>query len=439
MLYEHRLLKASGEPFTKLISNLPPRVGKTRTLILFSQWCLGKNQSERIITASYNDKLAMRFSRYTRDGIQEPKRFPATIVFSDIFPGVKIQEGHTSIEEWALEGQFFSYMGTGQGGTLTGQGGTILIIDDPVKDAYTAYNENALDEIWNWYRGTFLSRKEEDVSQNITTLEIVNMTRWAKNDLCGKILASPAVKDFYVVSLEAMDEPTGEMLCPDLLSREHYEDLKVLMDDNIFMSNYHQRPLDVKGKLYGEFLTYTEFPRNVVWDNIISYTDTADEGDDYNVTISGNVLGDDIYITGVLCSKEAMEITEPCTANFLLSQRIRLAKIESNSGGRGFARAVEKIIQDNNGISEVVWFHQSENKIARILTNANWIMHHVIMPVNWKDKWSVFYRFITDFQREGKNKHDDCPDALTGLAEMVIKIPDVEDEWIDPDKAGISF
>ena len=90
-LYEGTLLNDNGKPYENMIMNLPPRHGKSRTLILFCEWVLGKTQTNRIITASYNEDLATVFSRYTRDGISEEKLYPHEIVFSDIFPGVAVK------------------------------------------------------------------------------------------------------------------------------------------------------------------------------------------------------------------------------------------------------------------------------------------------------------------------------------------------------------
>ncbi|MGN0461903.1 MAG: phage terminase large subunit, partial [Ruminococcus sp.] len=63
----------------------------------------------------------------------------------------------------------------------------------------------------------------------------------------------------------------------------------------------------------------------------------------------------------------------------------------------------------------------SHNKISRIISNSNWVMEHIYFPANWKDRWNEFYEAMTTYQREGKNKHDDAPDTVTGIAEMINK------------------
>lgn len=410
--------------YTRLMQNLPPRVGKSRTLTNFCRWVLGKLKTNRIITCSYNDDLAQSFSRYTRDGITEKKNLPSQVVFSDIFPNSKIKVGNSSFQEWALEGEFFNYKGAGVGGSITGKGANITIVDDPVKDAETAFNINALEKIWLWYTGTFLSRSEDS---GLGSIEIINMTRWAKADVCGKILEGPEASEWFILEMEAFSESADAMLCPSILSQKKYNSLKRLMDESIFNSNYHQRPLDLQGILYKSFKVYDALPAddkgNPVFEKIINYTDTADEGSDYLCSISAAIYQKQLYVVDVLYTKAGMETTEPETAKMLHANSVDEATIESNNGGRGFARNVERILRDDHKTRRpsITWFHQSKNKVARILVASTYVMNNVYFPRNWRDRWPDYYKAMTQYLREGKNKNDDAPDAITGLAELVIE------------------
>ncbi|MGG2105537.1 phage terminase large subunit [Lysinibacillus pakistanensis] len=414
-LYEGRLLNGDGVPYENMIMNIPPRHGKSRTLIHFCEWVLGDRQQNRIITASYNEDLATVFSRYTRDGISEEKVYPHEIVYSDIFPGVKVKKGDSSYRQWALEGQHFNYKGAGLGGSITGKGGNILIVDDPIKNAAEAQNENALDKQWQWFTDTFLSRQE----QTDRSIKIVNMTRWSKKDICGRILDGKRASEWYVLMMPAMDDE-GNMLCPELLNRKNFDALADFMDEAILNANYYQQPLDLKGRLYKAFKTYDgDLP---TFKSIQNYTDTADTGDDYLCSIVyGETFGNEAYVLDVLFTKAPMEETEPATAKMLYVNKVNHAYIESNGGGRGFARSVEKILMEehNSNYTYIEPFHQSNNKIARILSNSTWVMNHIYFPINWKDKWPEYYKAMTEYQREGKNAHDDAPDATTGIAEFV--------------------
>lgn len=119
-----------------------------------------------------------------------------------------------------------------------------------------------------------------------------------------------------------------------------------------------------------------------------------------------------------------MEITEPEVAKRFKEYRVNLSRIESNNGGSGFARNVKRISEEKLQNLETVirWFHQSKNKKARILSNATWVMEHVLYPFNWMHKWPDYYKAMVRYQRDGENKHDDAPDCTTGVAETMYKL-----------------
>ncbi len=413
-LYRGELLRPNGEAYKKLIINMPPQHGKSRTLIKFCQWVLGNDNEERIITCSYNDDAAHDFSRYTRDGIQEYK-LEEEIVYSDIFPGTRIKHGDSAYDKWALEGQHFNYLGAGIGGSITGKGGTILIVDDPVKSAEIALNENALEKIWIWYTGTFLSRVSAKDGEPI---EIIVMTRWSKNDLCGKILSSGEADKWYVLQMKAYDAEDNQMLCPELLSLSRYDSLRKLMMPEIFLANYNQEPIDVRGRLYQNFKTYSDLP---IFETIRNYTDTADEGDDWLCSICYGVYQGEAYILDIIYTKDPMEITEPLVARMLFENQVKESNIESNNGGRGFARAIERIMWETyrSRRTAIKWFHQTQNKLARILSHSSFVMNRLYFPANWADRWPDYHKAMMSFQKEGKNKNDDAPDATTGVAESI--------------------
>lgn len=411
-LYEGTLINpTNNKPYKKLMLNIPPRHGKSRTLVNFCRWVLGRSEKNRIITASYNDDQASEFSRFTRDGIREEKTFGYEVIYNDIFPNTKIKKDNSSFEKWALEGEFFNYKGSGVGGSITGKGCNIAITDDLIKDAETAYNESALDKIWLWYTGTFLSRKETG------SIEIMNMTRWSKKDPCGRVLNSKAGNDWYVLKLEAYNEIQG-MLCPFLLSLDEYNFLSdpENFDNAIFRANYHQEPLDIKGKLYN-LATYDYLPSNI--DRIIAFIDTADQGNDFLSMPVGAVVGEFIYIIDWVYTKEPFEVSENLVVECLQRNNVDICKVESNSGGRQFARNIERLLQENKVNTYIEWFAQTSNKMGRILTHSSNINAKVLLPKSFYHTHREVYNALNDFQKEGKNKNDDAPDSLTGLYEMI--------------------
>lgn len=283
---------------------------------------------------------------------------------------------------------------------------TLMIIDDLIKNVQEAYNENVLQKQIDWFNNTMLSRTENGFKL------IIIMTRWASMDLAGYILEN--YEDVRHINYKAVQED-GSMLCKEVLSKEDYELKTKNMNKDIIYANYQQEPIDIKNRLYSKFKTYEKLPPAHY---IMNYTDTADEGNDYLCSIDYLVYQKEYYILDIVYTQEAMEITEPAVAKMMTKDHVGYANIESNNGGRGFARNVQRELKElNNSHTKIHWFHQSENKQARILSNSTAVMNNIYFPINWEDRFPQFAHHIKHYIRDGKNEHDDAEDCLTGVYE----------------------
>lgn len=398
-----------------LLVDLPPRHGKSRTLQLFVEWSLGHNHKIKIMTGSYNDALSTVFAKGVRNSIQEIHADDLRPVYSDIFPDTRIKAGDGAMNMWSLEGGYNNYLATSPKGTATGFGADYIIIDDLIKNAEEAHNESVLEGHWLWFVNTLLSRLEEGGKI------FVVMTRWATNDFAGRILAhfGDAAEHINIPAVQ----PDGSMLCDEILSKESCEEKKRAMGIDIWSANYQQEPIDIRGRLYTKFKTYDgELPR---FKQIRAYVDTADTGADF---LAGYAYGvtyqNEAYILDTIYTQKPMEYTEPATAEMLFRNNVNVARIESNNGGRGFARNVKRILEEDYQTNKVIvqWFTQSKNKVSRILSNATWVMEHIYFPAGWQNRWTELYEHLMRYQRTGKNTHDDAEDALTGVCEDVNDI-----------------
>lgn len=397
-----------------LVVNMPPRFGKSRTATKFVQWLFGRfGTSKKVMTGSYNETLSGTFAKQVRDCIAA-ERTPGFTVYNDIFPDIRIKYGEASMQKWALEGsEQINYLATSPTGTATGFGCDIMIIDDLIKNSKEAYNERTLQSHIEWFDNTMMQRTEKGFKV------IVFMTRWATGDLAGYILEN--YDGVVHVDYKAIQED-GSMLCDAILSREDFELKTKKMNKDIVLANYQQEPINIKGRLYSIINTYTEIPKDgtgkPLFEYILNYTDTADEGSDFLCSICYGMYGSTYYVLDVLYTSEPMEVTEPATADMLTANNVGNAIIESNNGGRGFARNVQRELKERgNNHTAVYWFHQSQNKVARILSNSTGVMNNVLFPINWQDRWPDFATAILKYQRTGKNEHDDAPDCITGVYE----------------------
>jgi predicted phage terminase large subunit-like protein len=206
-----------------------------------------------------------------------------------------------------------------------------------------------------------------------------------------------------------------------LLSWERYAALKELTSPEIMLANYMQQPIDVTGRLYSELKTYEAPPSaqgRALFEKIVSYTDTADTGEDYLCSICYRVGRDGlIYVTDVVHTPLGMEFTEEAVAGMFVRNDTRLARIESNNGGRGFARNVAKLCP----AVKIEPFTQSANKESRILTNAPTVLKHILFPADWAVRWPELYAHLTTYRRTFRsNRWHDAADVLTGIVEFEI-------------------
>jgi phage uncharacterized protein (putative large terminase), C-terminal domain len=414
--YEKKLVnEKTGRPVKYLIINLPPGFGKSYTLANFVNWVYGQDVKNKVITVSYNGIIAPEFSRTAKDMIlEEETEGEECYTTRSFFPDLKIKYGDSSVMKWSLEGSYTSYLATSFDGTLTGMRGNIIIIDDPIKSAEEAVNDSVKEKHWNFFKNTLSSRMLPGA------LCIIVLTRWATDDLAGRVMEK-FPDQCYELKIPALtiDGPEGVSTCEDLYPTEDLQQKRQTLDEEIWGANYMQVPVDKKGSLYGEFKTYDAIDPDK-FEKMLNYTDTADEGADLLCSISGGQIGRYGYVTDVYYTDEPMEVTEPETARRLQINGVREALIESNNGGRGFARNVIRHLKELKCHKcSVTWFHQGKNKRTRILTNASNVMDQVIMPADWKERWPAFAKHVSRYQRKGKNDHDDAEDTLTGFVELI--------------------
>jgi len=419
----------------RLIVTMPPQHGKsegsTRRL---PAYFLGKNPEIKIAIASYNATFASKFNRDTQRIIDTKK-------YNDIFPYTKLSASSVvtvasnylrNSLEFEIVGHAGSLKSIGRGGALTGSKVDIMIMDDLYKDYMEGSSPIVREAVWDWYTSVVTTRLHNNSQQ------LIVFTRWHEEDLIGKLEALGKVKDltslddiqnvklkhdeWFKVNFEAIkegskspldDRDIGESLWENLHSKESLLS-SMEMDVEKFKCLYQGNPQSQEGLLYMPFKTYKDLPQ---FKQIKNYTDTADTGKDklcsvvYGIPLA--TADTHYYVLDVLYTDEPMEKTEPKTIDLLNRNNVNISKIESNNGGRGFARVVKEKVK-----TYVKWFHQSNNKEARIFSNSATVNSKIVFPKDWFLKWTDFYNDVTKYKKLFKaNIFDDAPDTLTGIVE----------------------
>lgn len=426
----------------KLIVSMPPQHGKSvGASTLLPAYMLGIDPDQRIAIASYSGTLASRFNRRVQR-ILESREYNALFPDTTIKQGTKPAGYIRTSDEVEIVGHKGELLSVGREGSLTGNRVDCFILDDLYKDAMEAQSPLVRQNCWEWYTSVVRTRMHN------ASREIIVFTRWHEEDLIGKLMATEHVRMFerwsdvdalghdewLYLNFEAIKaSPSTEIdprECGEALWAEQHSaallESKRRLDPMRFEAMYQGHPTAREGLLYGDgFREYDELPRDIV--RRASYTDTADGGGDYLCSVAYAVDSDGlVYVTDVAYTDEPMEVSEVMVSDMLKRNDTREVVVESNNGGRGFARSLQRLLPH----VRVEWFHQSANKEARILSNSATVLHNIRMPRGWNRRWPLFYANLTTYRRLFKaNKHDDAADVLTGIVEREINAHRGNAKW----------
>lgn len=409
----------------RLIINIAPRYGKTEIAVKnFMANGLAMNPAAKFIHLSYSGNLALDNSVAVKNIVTSPE-------FQRLFP-MRIGRSADTKSRWDTYAGGGVYA-TSSLGQVTGFGagavedesdiddsifGGAIVIDDPIKPD-EALNDNGREAVNNHFETTIRNR----VNSRNTPIVII-MQRLHENDLCGYLM-SIEPDEWEVLSIPCLeiDDEGNETALWEF--KHTVEELHKIEAANqfVFDTQYMQNPKPLEGLMYSHFKTYEALPIEPGLRK--NYTDTADSGEDFLCSICYVEYPDAMYVTDVLYTDKPMEYTEPKTAEMLLRNGTILSKIESNNGGRGFARNVEKAVRTVNTPlarkMRFVAFNQGGNKVTRILTRSAEVQNMIYFPADWEQRWPQFARAVKGYRKVGRNAHDDAPDVLTGMVEHFRK------------------
>ena len=236
---QYQLDRVTDGEIKRLMIQMPPRHGKSETAtIRYPVYRLNMDPELRVVVGAYNATLAGKFSRKARRIAQHA--------------GLALSDERRAVEDWETTAGG-GMRAVGVGGGITGQGGDLIIIDDPVKNREEAESEVYREKVWSWYTDDLYTRLEPGGAL------IVIMTRWHMDDLAGRILAGEAAHKWTVVNLPALaleNDPLGrrpgEALCPERYDEAALQAIKTegQMTEYAFAALYQQDPRPRDGNMF---------------------------------------------------------------------------------------------------------------------------------------------------------------------------------------------
>ena len=414
--YLLNLTAVTGE-LDRLIINLPPRSAKSTIVsVALPAFLLGIDPTRRIIVVSYNQELSVQFSRQTRQVMQSDW-------YRALFPS-------TRIPTRASENQFFTTAGgfrmaTSTGGTLTGRGGDLIIIDDPLK-ADDAYSETAREALLEWAMHTLFTRLDDKAKGAI----ILVQQRQHDDDLSGHMLRAggwyhlslPAIaeKDEQIVlsrePLRFKYRDIGELLDPIREPLSTLNDLKRQMGTAAFSAQYQQAPLPPDGAVIklSWFQTFDDLPED---GEVIFSVDTASKAglrNDWSVIQVWRVHENRFYLEYLW--RRRAEYPELKHSLMELADRLNpdVILIEDKGSGIGLIQDLEA---EPRGYPIIAYDPRQLDKESRMRIQSTKVEAKLVyLP--------PIARWLEEFQNEVRRfpngSHDDQIDALSQFLDYVF-------------------
>jgi predicted phage terminase large subunit-like protein len=220
---------------SRLMIFVPPRHGKSEMVtVRYPVYRLECDPAMRVIVGAYNQTLANTFSRKSRRIAQAR---------------LDLSGERLAVEQWdtAAGG---GLRAVGVGGGVTGQGGNLIVIDDPVKNREEAESETYRNRTYDWYTDDLYTRLEPGAAM------ILIMTRWHEDDLAGRILASEDGPNWTVINLPAIareNDPlgrqVGEALCPERYDVAALEERRRVLGEYAYSALFDGSPQPAEGGL----------------------------------------------------------------------------------------------------------------------------------------------------------------------------------------------
>ena len=233
----HEFTKISKHKKGRLIVNMPPRHTKSEfASIYFPAWMIGKFPKMKIMQVSHNAELSARFGAKVRNLIDSPE-------YKQIFGDVRLREDSKAKGRWETNhgGEYFA---AGVGGSITGRGADLLIIDDPHTEQ-DSMSDSAMDRAYEWYSSG--PRQRLQPGGRI----LVVMTRWAVDDLTGRLVkaqSEPKADKWNVIEFPAI-LPNDKPVWPEYWSKEDLDSVKASISTKNWNAQYMQDPTSEEGAI----------------------------------------------------------------------------------------------------------------------------------------------------------------------------------------------
>lgn len=418
------LLQGLADDQLDIVSiSLPPGVGKSALAIFFMTWLAGRDPDEPILTGSHSNA----FVRGVYDECLRVFDKNGEYLWRDVFPGLSVVSTNAKDNRIDLgkpkrfQTLMFTSVGSGNSGLFRAT--NLLFCDDLVSGLEEALSRDRLDKLWETYTTDLRQRKQGDHCK-----ELHIATRWSVSDVIGRLQlqyeGDPRARFYAIPALDEHDESNFDYVGGVGFTTAFYHEQRSVMDDASWRALYMNEPIEREGLLYAaeELRRYFELPDREP-DGIIAVCDSKAKGEDYCVMPIVYMYGNDLYIEDVVCENGDTRIIEDMLIVKCLKHKVQMCQFETNSAGWRIAQNVQERIRDRNGVTKITTRYTTANKETRIIMSSGFVKTRCLFKddsvIRSDPVYRRFMNFVCSYTMSGRNKHDDCVDALAMLSTFV--------------------
>lgn len=400
----------------RLMISLPPRHGKSLLASeYFPAWYFGHHPEHQIMHATYSQELADGFGRKIRNQMRSE-------VYGQVFPGIKLAEDSSAAARFHTSSNGV-YHAVGVGGSATGRGAHLLLIDDPIKGREEADSERQREKLKDWYKSVAYTRLMPGGAI------IIIQTRWHEDDLMGWLIEEHTHEEWEILSLEALSED-GKALWPEAYPVESLLTIKKTVSEREWEALYQQRPRPATGaefkrdwlQFYGNRPDHRRMGVVMLVDPSSGEKKTS--GDYTSIWVIGLGEDENYYVLDML--RDRLSLTERAEAVFSLHRKWRPGEVRyERYGMMGDIQYLRSEMDRKNyrfRVVEVGGSIAKEDRIRRLVPLFQrgfiWMPQTHMVVLRSGETVDLVEQFVSqEYLSFPVGKHDDMLDALARVAE----------------------
>jgi predicted phage terminase large subunit-like protein len=410
----HRLERIQNGHDRFLIVNVPPRALKSIAIsVAWVAWMLGQDPSRNFVCVSYSSELAAKLARMCREIMMSPW-------YRELFPRTVISRQRSAIHDFETTAGG-GRLATSPAGTLTGRGGDIIIVDDPIKPD-EALSETTRDSVNDWFSSTLVSRLDDKNAGSI----IIVMQRLHEYDLCGMLLDRGGWTHLNIPAIATSDEiirltkgrsyvrEVGQVLHPEREGQAALDQMKAAMGSILFSAQYQQEPTPVTGTMAkAAHLCFFDRKYLAMDGRIVQSWDTASKDgvhNDWSVCITALVRGQDVYVLDVFRQRLDFYGLEQAAIKLAREYRPEALLVEDAASGTQLIQTLKR--GEPSGVPRPIGRKAETDKITRFGVASAMIeagQLHLPHDALWLGE------FKSEILSFPNGKFDDQADALAQL------------------------